>query len=82
MLNRVLEGFEDKLTNAKWAAIIKTSSDTALRDLTQLVERGVLVKEPGGGRSTSYALAPAPSGASPPISDGRALGIAPGAGSS
>jgi Fic family protein len=60
MLNRLLEGFEGKLTNAKWATITKTSSDTALRDLTQLVERGVLVKEPGGGRSTSYVLAGAP----------------------
>jgi len=57
MLNRLLEGFEGKLTNAKWAAITKSSSDTALRDLNHLVERGVLVKEPGGGRSTNYVLA-------------------------
>jgi Fic family protein len=57
VLNRVLDGFEGKLTNAKWAALSKTSSDTALRDITDLVQRGVLTKEPGGGRSTSYVLA-------------------------
>ena len=57
VLNRLLEGFEGRLTNAKWAALAKTSSDTALRDIRDLLERGVLVKEAGGGRSTSYSLA-------------------------
>ena len=57
MINRLLDGFEGKLTSGKWAVITKTSPDTALRDITDLVERGILVKEPGGGRSTSYALA-------------------------
>jgi Fic family protein len=57
LLNRLLDGFEGKLTNAKWAAIAKTSPDTALRDINDLVQRGILVREPGGGRSTSYALA-------------------------
>lgn len=57
VLNRLLDGFDGKLTNAKWATIAKTSPDTALRDITDLVQRGILVKEPGGGRSTSYALA-------------------------
>lgn len=57
VVNRLLDGFEGKLTNAKWAAIAKASSDTALRDINDLVQRGILVKEPGGGRSTSYALA-------------------------
>lgn len=57
VINRLLDGFEGKLTNTKWAAIAKTSSDTALRDITDLVQRGILVKEPGGGRSTSYSLA-------------------------
>ena len=58
ILNRLLDGFDGKMTNAKWATIAKTSPDTALRDITDLVQRGILVKEPGGGRSTSYALAP------------------------
>jgi Fic family protein len=57
MLNRVLDGFEGKLTNSKWAALTKTSNDTALRDIEDLVRRGILVKDPGGGRSTSYSLA-------------------------
>lgn len=57
MLNRLLDGFEGKLTNAKWAKIAKCSPDTALRDIQDLVERGVLVRGPEGGRSTSYSLA-------------------------
>ena len=56
MLNRVLDGFEGKLTTSKWAAIAKCSSDTALRDILALVERGVLVRNPGAGRSSSYSL--------------------------
>lgn len=56
VLNRMLDGFEGKLTNKKWASLAKTSPDTALRDLSDLLARGILVKEPGGGRSTSYAL--------------------------
>ena len=57
VVNRLLDGFEGKLTNAKWAALAKTSPDTALRDINDLVSRGILAKEPGGGRSTSYSLA-------------------------
>lgn len=57
MLLSLLDGFAGKLTSSKWAKIEKCSSDTALRDITDLLERGILVKEPGGGRSTSYALA-------------------------
>jgi Fic family protein len=57
VLNRLLNGFEGKLTNAKWAALAKTSSDTALRDISDLVQRGILEREAGGGRSTSYSLA-------------------------
>jgi Fic family protein len=56
VLNRVLDGFEGNLTNAKWAALTQTSSDTALRDIDDLVRRGILVKDDGGGRSTSYSL--------------------------
>jgi Fic family protein len=58
MLNRLLDGFEGKLTSSKWAKIEKCSPDTALRDITDLLERGILVKDEGGGRSTSYSLAP------------------------
>ncbi|HWU13414.1 MAG TPA: Fic family protein [Caulobacter sp.] len=57
VLNRLLDGFDGKLTNAKWVALTKSSPDTALRDLRDLVERGALVKDAGGGRSTSYSLA-------------------------
>jgi Fic family protein len=57
MLNRLLEGFEGKLTSSKYASIEKTSPDTALRDISDLVERGILAKNAGGGRSTSYSLA-------------------------
>ncbi|MBA4391188.1 MAG: DUF4172 domain-containing protein [Syntrophus sp. (in: bacteria)] len=56
MLNKVLDGFEGKLTSSKWAKLVKCSQDTALRDILDLVERGILVKDPSGGRSTSYSL--------------------------
>lgn len=56
MLNKLLDGFEGKLTSSKWAKIAKTSQDTAGRDINDLVEKGVLIKEAGGGRSTSYVL--------------------------
>lgn len=57
MLNRLLDGFEGKLTTAKWAAITRCSSDTALRDIGALVACGILVREAAGGRSTSYGMA-------------------------
>jgi prophage maintenance system killer protein len=57
VINRLLEGFEGNLTTSKWAALTKSSTDTALRDIQQLVERGVLVRNRAGGRSTSYSLA-------------------------
>ncbi len=57
VINRLFDGFEGKLTSSKWAKLAKCSQDTALRDIDDLVKRGVLLKEPGGGRSTSYALA-------------------------
>jgi Fic family protein len=57
VINRLLEGFEGKLTTSKWAAMTKSSQDTALRDIQQLVERAVLVRNAAGGRSTSYSLA-------------------------
>jgi Fic family protein len=56
LVNRLLDGFEGKLTSSKWAAIAKCSPDTALRDITDLLARGVLRKSDAGGRSTSYEL--------------------------
>ncbi|MES2090215.1 MAG: Fic family protein [Pseudomonadota bacterium] len=56
LLNKLLDGFEGKLTSSKWAAIAKCSPDTALRDINDLLARGVLRKTEAGGRSTSYEL--------------------------
>jgi Fic family protein len=56
VLNRLLDGFEGKLTSSKWAKLAKCSQDTAHRDIMDLVARGALRKDPGGGRSTSYSL--------------------------
>lgn len=60
VLNRLLDGFDGKLTTSKYAKLATCSHDTALRDIQSLVEAGLLVRNPGGGRSTSYAVAPAP----------------------
>jgi len=57
VLNRLLDGFEGKLTTSKYAKLAKCSQDTALRDILLLVARGVLARNPAGGRSTSYMLA-------------------------
>lgn len=56
LLNRLLDGFEGRLTSSKWAAIARCSPDTALRDITDLLARGALRKSAAGGRSTSYEL--------------------------
>lgn len=56
LMNRLLDGFHGKLTTSKWATIAKCSQDTALRDIEGLIAFGILAKEPGGGRSTSYGL--------------------------
>jgi Fic family protein len=56
LVNRLLDGFDGKLTSSKWAAIAKCSADTALRDINELLARGVLRKSASGGRSTSYEL--------------------------
>jgi len=56
LLNRLLDGFDGKLASSKWAAIAKCSPDTALRDINELLTRGVLKKSASGGRSTSYEL--------------------------
>ena len=56
MLNKLLDGFEGKLTTTKWAKLTKCSQDTAMRDIQNLLDNGVLVKEDAGGRSTGYGL--------------------------
>ncbi len=56
MLNKLLDGFDGKLTSSKWAKIAKTSPDTALRDIQDLMTKGILRKEAQGGRSTNYEL--------------------------
>lgn len=57
MINRLLNGFEGKLTSSKWAKLEKCSQDTALRDIEDLLRKGVLTKDSAGGRSTSYSFA-------------------------
>jgi Fic family protein len=56
MINRLFDGFEGKLKSSKWAKIAKCSSDTALRDIKDLMEKGILKQEESGGRSTNYEL--------------------------
>jgi Fic family protein len=65
VLNRLLDGLEGKLTTSKYGKLAKCSPDTALRDILALVKRGILVRNPEGGRSTSYALAGALADTSP-----------------
>jgi len=56
MLNRLLDGFEGKLTSSKWAKIAKCSQGTALRDILDLVGLGIFSRDSAGARSTSYSL--------------------------
>jgi Fic family protein len=56
VLNMLLDGFDGKLTTTKWARIGKCSQDTALRDIQDLIDKQILIKLPGGGRSTAYDL--------------------------
>jgi Fic family protein len=56
MLNKLLDGFEGKLKTSKWAKITKCSQDTALRDIKDLMKKGILMQEMSGGRSTNYEL--------------------------
>ncbi|MBX3426949.1 MAG: Fic family protein [Pirellulales bacterium] len=58
VINRMLDDWEGFLTTSKYAKLAKCSTDTALRDIRELLERGVLIQNSGGGRSTSYRLAP------------------------
>ncbi|MGZ3932065.1 MAG: Fic family protein [Bacteroidia bacterium] len=56
MLNKLLDGFDGKLSSSKWAKMTKCSADTALRDIQDLITKMILRKEPEGGRSTNYEL--------------------------
>jgi Fic family protein len=56
-INRMLDDFSGRLTTSKYAGIAKCSNDTALRDICGLLDRGIIVKNPAGGRSTSYSFA-------------------------
>ena len=58
VINRLLDGFQGFLTTSKYAKLARCSADTALRDIQDLVQRGILLQNPSGGRSTSYRLAP------------------------
>jgi Fic family protein len=57
LINLLLNSFKGKLTTEKWATLAKTSHDTALRDIQDLIAKGILKQEKGGGRSTAYVLA-------------------------
>ena len=56
VLNRLLDGFEGKMTTSKWATIAKCSQDSASRDIATLIELGLMRKGEAGGRSTNYEL--------------------------
>ena len=56
VINRLLDGFEGKLTSSKWAKLTKCLQDTALRDISDLMSRKILLKDQAGGRSTGYTL--------------------------
>ncbi len=56
LLNMLLDGFTGKLTSSKWAKLTKTSKDSAIRDINDLIDKGILQKEAAGGRSTNYEL--------------------------
>ena len=56
ILNKLFDGFEGKLKTSKWAKIAKCSQDTALRDIKDLIDKGILRQEQSGGRSTNYEL--------------------------
>lgn len=72
VLNRILDGFEGKMTSSKWAKLAKCSQDSANRDIAALLEYGLLEKGPGGGRATHYLI----SGIS--VGDAGNAGSAPG----
>ena len=58
MINRMWDGIEGKMTAKKWGKMMKCSAATALRDINDLIEKGILIADTPGGRSTNYLLAP------------------------
>ena len=56
MVNNLLDGIEGKLSSTKWGKIARCSHHTALRDIKDLLDKGILVKEPAGSKNTSYAF--------------------------
>jgi Fic family protein len=56
MLNKLLDGFDGKLTSTKWAKITKCSHDTALRDIKSLIDANILAQDKSGGRNTNYFI--------------------------
>ncbi len=75
-LNRLLDGFDGRLTSSRWARINHCSQDSANRDIRDFLDRGLLVRGPGGGRATSYELA---TGSDPDLEpSGRHSGPEPG----
>jgi Fic family protein len=56
MLDKLLDGFEGRLTSSRWAMITQSSQDSAGRDINDLVRKRILEREPGGGRSTNYKI--------------------------
>lgn len=62
LLNKFMDGFDGKLTSSKWAKIAKCSKDSAVRDINDLIEKGILQKEAAGGRGTNYELTGMPAG--------------------
>jgi Fic family protein len=62
LLNKLIDGFDGKLTSSKWAKIAKCSKDSAVRDINDLIEKGILQREAAGGRSTNYELIGMPDG--------------------
>jgi len=62
LLNMLMDGFDGKLTSSKWAKIAKCSKDSAVRDINDMIEKGILKKEAAGGRSTNYELIGMPAG--------------------
>jgi len=62
ILNKLMDGFDGKLTSSKWAKIAKCSKDSAVRDINDLIEKGILKREAAGGRSTNYELIRMPAG--------------------
>jgi len=69
VINRLLDGFEGKLSTSKYAKLAQCSGDTALRDIKILLDRGILIQDAGGGRNTSYHLVEPEDQPNPPSQD-------------